>query len=65
MNIDNSVLSVNTANNQQSAGDIKSLDEIASQEENQPNFGFMMMYEEWKQNILLSNGLNDDENSDW
>ena len=65
MNIDSAALNVSSSNNQYNAEDVKTLDELSSKEASQPNFGFMIMYEEWKQNILLSNGINDDENADW
>lgn len=31
----------------------------------EPGFGFQIMYEQWKQKILLSNGVDDDENLSW
>ncbi|MBU4680519.1 hypothetical protein KC222_00640 [Cedecea davisae] len=65
MNINDAVLHFNLSNKMAEAADIKTLDEIASKEVILPNFGFLIMYEEWKQNILLSNGINDDENADW
>lgn len=44
---------------------IKSLDENMSESKTDLNLGFLMMYEEWKQKILLSNGINEDENAEW
>lgn len=44
---------------------IKSLDENMSVSKTDLNLGFLMMYEEWKQKILLSNGINEDENAEW
>lgn len=29
------------------------------------NIGYMMMYEQWKTDILLSNGLNEDDTAEW
>lgn len=65
MNINNAVMDVYLSNEKGHSAVVKTLDEIASKEASPPNFGFMIMYEEWKQNILLSNGINDDENADW
>ncbi|HGF0772302.1 TPA: hypothetical protein ACF7ZB_004693 [Kluyvera georgiana] len=45
--------------------EIKSLDENMSESKTVQNLGFLMMYEEWKQKILLSNGINEDENAEW
>lgn len=47
------------------AGQIKSLDETMSESKTDMNLGFLMMYEEWKQSILLSDGINEDENAEW
>lgn len=47
---------------------VDSLDKLVSDQNPQSsdlNFGFALLYEEWKQNILLSNGLSEDENHDW
>lgn len=44
---------------------IKSLDEMMSESKTDLNLGFLMMYEEWKQSILLSDGINEDENAEW
>lgn len=43
---------------------IKTLDERASSE-NEVNVGFLMMYETWKQEILLSDGLTENDNIEW
>lgn len=45
--------------------DIKPLDQVMSESKTDMNIVFLMMYEEWKQNILLSNGVDEDENADW
>lgn len=65
MNINEAAFHSNLSNKRAEAADVKTLDEIISKEVIPPNFGFLIMYEEWKQNILLSNGINDDENADW
>ncbi|QIX96607.1 hypothetical protein [Cedecea sp. FDAARGOS_727] len=65
MNIDSSAFSARQSNELNAHEKIKTLDEMASKEASPPNFGFTIMYEEWKQNILLSNGIKDDENADW
>ncbi|MFP2236924.1 hypothetical protein ACLEUK_19945 [Pseudescherichia vulneris] len=45
--------------------EIKSLDQTMSESKTDLNLGFLMMYEEWKQSILLSDGINEDENAEW
>lgn len=45
--------------------EIKSLDQNMSELKIDLNLGSLMMYEEWKQRILLSNGINEDENAEW
>ncbi|MFJ2974090.1 hypothetical protein ACIPDS_05335 [Kluyvera sp. NPDC087067] len=47
------------------AEQIKSLDETMGESKTDMNLGFLMMYEEWKQSILLSDGINEDENAEW
>lgn len=51
---------VNTTDEQ-----VKSLDEIASSSEKEFNLMFMLMYEEWKQKILLSDGLDENDKIEW
>lgn len=41
------------------------LDEIMTNKEVDYTLSFGLMYEEWKQKILLSDGLNEDENFEW
>lgn len=67
MNINNTMPSFYADNNQQSTDEIRTLDNISSDEmeSSEINFGFLIMYEEWKQKILLSDGLNEDENYEW
>lgn len=48
-----------------SVSKIKTLDESMNESVADLNLGFLMMYEEWKQNILLSDGINEVENSEW
>ncbi|MFU9136525.1 hypothetical protein [Erwinia tasmaniensis] len=45
--------------------EIHSLDDIMSKETSEVSFGFKLMYEEWKQKILLSDGVSDEQNIDW
>lgn len=45
--------------------EIKSLDQTMNDSKTDLNLGFLMMYEEWKQSILLSDGINEDENAEW
>lgn len=35
------------------------------QEKNDMNLGFKLMYQEWMQKILLSDGVDGDENQEW
>lgn len=51
---------VNTTDEQ-----VKSLDEIASSSEKEFNPMFMWMYEAWKQKILLSDGLDENDKIEW
>lgn len=48
-----------------SVSEIKTLDESMKESKIDSNLGFLMMYEEWKQSILLSDGINEDENAEW
>lgn len=45
--------------------EVMTLDKVMSESTTDLNLGFLMMYEEWKQKILLSNGIDNDENADW
>lgn len=45
---------------------VKSLDNIISESDSADyNFGFKLMYDAWMQKILMSDGVNDEENFDW
>ena len=61
----NSIGSMESISSTSCAEDIHLLDEILSGKMSEPSFGFTLMYEEWKQKILLSDGVNDDQNIEW
>ncbi|WP_380178207.1 hypothetical protein [Kalamiella sp. sgz302252] len=45
---------------------VVSLDDKAnSVADSNGKLAYMMMYEQWKTDILLSDGLNEDENAEW
>jgi len=40
-------------------------DKAASVADSNGKLAYMMMYEQWKTDILLSDGLNEDEHAEW
>lgn len=48
-------------------GDIKEMSEIIKElvDEGGDNYAMRFMYNEWMQKVLLSDGLDPDENYDW
>ncbi len=61
----NSLGSMQPAPGSSRTDEIYSLDDVISKEISEASFGFTLMYEEWKQKILLSDGVNDDQNIEW
>ncbi|WP_253376826.1 hypothetical protein [unidentified bacterial endosymbiont] len=52
------------------ADNTQSLEDIAAKAASpgnagEVNLGFLIMYEQWKQEILLSDGMTEDYNSEW
>jgi len=45
--------------------EIRELDAVMSESKVDMNLGYLILYEQWKQKILLSDGINEDENVEW
>lgn len=61
----NSLGSMQSAPSNSCTEEIYSLDDVMSKKNSEASFGFTLMYEEWKQKILLSDGVSDEQNIDW
>lgn len=45
--------------------EVRELDTVMSESKVDMNLGYLILYEQWKQKILLSDGINEDENVEW